>query len=478
MRLRRLALSCLLFLLAFCASPSGAAPPQPSNLRSDILYTTHGEFVQVSPMQPLTLDAHIQQFAYEPLGIEVAFVGSEVQGNQTVHFVKTMDVRSGHEMSRLTVTAPTGADTADFILLGWSLSGKYLLLCRFAPDPDNPTASTQDYLRWDLGANPPTVRPVDPAAHLPAGTQAIPGRGYAVTPSSRRGIAFKQYYHMFDADGKPGPEQSAYVFYDPDRNSYRLLPLPSGVNASSWTDDTHLHIRQNGVVERFDVMTGQVSPLGPAAEEKASAGSKAYPDLTLDVEHRLQEDFKGSGARLESCLLWIRRTPAGRLPLGVVAAGLTPDRDDPQAAWSPTGKQIAFLAHGDLYVTDLTPPTDLLPNEKMAVGLTLTCPEERQLAETNLKQIGLAMTQYAQDNDERYPPSEGVNEAIYPFLHTRDVFQVGGHPFVYLLPGGTDLRKMDSPATTEQGMIDLPCARVVLFADGHVKLFPKLQDAP
>ena len=83
--------------------------------------------------------------------------------------------------------------------------------------------------------------------------------------------------------------------------------------------------------------------------------------------------------------------------------------------------------------------------------------------------------QYAQDNDEHYPPSEGLNEAIYPFTHTRDVFQVGSHPFVYLLPGGTSLAKIDSPATTEQGMIDLPCARVVLFVDGHVKVFPKQQ---
>ena len=70
MRLRSFTLPCLLALL-----------PLPSHaLRPDILYTTRGEFVQVSPMRPLTLNAHIQQFAYEPLGVEAAFVGSEVQG--------------------------------------------------------------------------------------------------------------------------------------------------------------------------------------------------------------------------------------------------------------------------------------------------------------------------------------------------------------------------------------------------------------
>ena len=85
MCLRRLTPLCLLFLLVLCALPVSAAPTQPSNLRSDILYTSRGEFVQVSPMRPLTLNAHVEQFQYEPLGIEVAFVGSEVQGDQTTH---------------------------------------------------------------------------------------------------------------------------------------------------------------------------------------------------------------------------------------------------------------------------------------------------------------------------------------------------------------------------------------------------------
>ena len=98
--------------------------------------------------------------------------------------------------------------------------------------------------------------------------------------------------------------------------------------------------------------------------------------------------------------------------------------------------------------------------------------------ETNLKQIGLALTQYSQDFDEHYPPSEGINEAFYPYLHTRDVLQVGSHRFVYQLPGGISPAKIESPSETPQGMIDLPCARVMLFADGHVKSLPKPVIAP
>ena len=58
------------------------------------------------------------------------------------------------------------------------------------------------------------------------------------------------------------------------------------------------------------------------------------------------------------------------------------------------------------------------------------------------------------------------------------MFQVGSHRFVYQLPANTALAKIEVPAETPMGMIDLPCARVVLFVDGHVKTFPKQEAAP
>lgn len=85
--------SCLL-LLASALTAFADAPP-PTSLRPDVLYTHQGEFVQVKPMRPLTLNAHVEQFAYDPLGIEIASVGSEPQGENTLHFVKTVDVRTG-----------------------------------------------------------------------------------------------------------------------------------------------------------------------------------------------------------------------------------------------------------------------------------------------------------------------------------------------------------------------------------------------
>ena len=47
-------ISCLLPLV-FAAATFADAPP-PANLRPDILYTHQGEFIQVKPMRPLTLE--------------------------------------------------------------------------------------------------------------------------------------------------------------------------------------------------------------------------------------------------------------------------------------------------------------------------------------------------------------------------------------------------------------------------------------
>lgn len=476
MRPRRRLLTSVLPLLALFAFPALADQP-PNNLRPDILYTSKGEFLKVGPMRPLTLNAHVEQFEYDPLGIEAAIVGSETQGDQTVHFVKTIDVRNGHELNHLSITGPAGDGRSGFLLLGWSVSGKYLILQKFTPATQDTETSLGEYLRWDLGANPPALRPIDTETPLPQGAQAVPGGGIPIPSPSRRWIVFRQYFHMPDAEGKPGPQQTTYLLYDPEKDMFRTLALPPGSNTYSWTDRSHLRLRQGSESVRFNVVTGQISPLPAGPDTDAPAASKQYPDLTLDLEHRFLEDGRGSGSHLEACIVWIRRTPTGK-PLGAAAAGLTPSRDDPQAVWSPTGRQAAFVSNGDLCVSDLAAATELLPQEKTAVGLTLTCAEERSLAAERLKRIGLALVQYAQDNDEKYPSAAGVEEILYPYLKMRDVFSVGKNHWVYHPTPNLSLASIKSPADTVQGTIDLPCAHIVLFYDGHVKEFLKPDAAP
>ena len=491
MNLRRLALPSAFFAYAFlalaCLALPASADPlvRASNLRSDILYTHRGEFVQVSPMRPLTLNAHVEQFQYDPLGLEIALVGSEPQGENTVHFVKTVDVRTGHEISRFAVTSTLDDPMPSLFLLGWSASGKYLLLQEFSSDPRNPGQTVTEYLRWDLSSNPPALQALHPEALLP--TRIVPEPDPLYTPISpdKHWIVFQEVYYLPDANGTKS-QKRLYLLYDVEKNTFRSLDLPDGTDAYSWYDNGHLKMFGHHLSSQYDVITGQISLPPTTPDSTAPAVSQQYPDLSLDAEQRDLNDLKGNGGHVPSWIVWIRRTPFGKMPLGSAAAGVMPSRpqadapyeNDPQAAWSPTGKQVAFIANGDLCVSNLTTATDLLPHEKMAVGLKLTCQEEQQLAMSNLKQIGLALIQYTQDFDEHFPPTKDIEQTLAPYLKTSDVFSVGNAHWVYHGVGNASLASIDAPADTVEATMDLPCAHLVLFFDGHVKAFPKQETTP
>lgn len=97
----------------------------------------------------------------------------------------------------------------------------------------------------------------------------------------------------------------------------------------------------------------------------------------------------------------------------------------------------------------------------------------------NLKQIGLAMTEYTQDYDEKLPPMQSaaaVQKALFPYVKKADVFQQPQTHEPYLPNtslSGRSLASFDNPATMvvyyeagpgPDGM------RAVLFLDGHAKL--------
>lgn len=453
---RRFALP--LLLLGLLVLPAAADP------RPDILYTTRKEFVRVSPPRPLTLNAHIDKFAYDPLGLEVACAGSETQDGQTTYFVKTLDVRTGKELHRLTMTVPQYTDSR-LEMMGWTPSGKYLLLEQTQPKEADLGGSTTHLERWDLSADPPKLLPVNEAFPVPQGT-SISSISHFASPHGRR-VLLVGYYSL------EGSTHSAYQVYDAEQDTSRTLTLPQGTELLlRWTNDSHLLVQsgQNQERRRMDAVTGQLSPLNTEADDDPAA-SKQYPDLSLEMERRRQADTQGGGG-FDSRILWVRCAPRLKQPLSSVGAGLTMTDEDPQAVWSPGGKQVAFLTHGDLYITDLmpSPPGEHLIQEKQALGLPLTCPEERELAMNNLKKIGLGLIMYSQDHDEHYPAAAGVEEAIIPYIKDRTVFSVGAIHWAYHAPKDLSLAAMESPAETVMATTTLPCGQVTLMGDGHVKM--------
>jgi hypothetical protein len=89
----------------------------------------------------------------------------------------------------------------------------------------------------------------------------------------------------------------------------------------------------------------------------------------------------------------------------------------------------------------------------------------------NAWQMGLGILQWSQDNHEKMPPADGYHDEVYPYIKDESVFTSDVYPFNYELDGQSDA-DIQNPAATEMGDILLPCARGVLFADGHVKVFP------
>jgi prepilin-type processing-associated H-X9-DG protein len=194
-----------------------------------------------------------------------------------------------------------------------------------------------------------------------------------------------------------------------------------------------------------------------------------HPDWELEtLQHKL--DHGAHEQSVDATTIWIS-APERIKVLSHLAVGVSPGPAPPQASWSPQGDAVAYLAIGDLFVTDLV-RADATSREKLAAGEPLSCDEERSMATVNLKQLGLGLIQYIQDYDERLPPAGDVHDRIYPYVKDETMFSVGDSNFVYY-GNGQGLGSFDSPATFVIGAMDTPCAHNVLYLDGHVRSFLK-----
>ena len=100
----------------------------------------------------------------------------------------------------------------------------------------------------------------------------------------------------------------------------------------------------------------------------------------------------------------------------------------------------------------------------------------------NLRQLGLGLIQYTQDNNETLPPMQSASAAkaaLFPYIKSDSIFeQPPSHTF-YRPNASLSRRKLasfDSPASVVAYFETTPQAdglRAVLFLDGHVK---RLQD--
>ena len=462
------------------------------------IYLGQSEVLQAVPPRQLTLNAHVQQFHYQPGGDSIAYIRQDGEGEHLTQSIEFMDARQSNPDTRTLYRLPRHPerhqgdgkppDPYALDLYGWSGDGRYLLF-----DEWNINAIGLPFLKYfcaDLGSSPFTVYSV------PLPTKTLTGTDYsdpeiAWSPVHQR-VLFAQSPVQWDPKAAPLP--LAYTVYDPATRTLQPITVASGLDVQGWLDGGHLlAVRraggQGGAVTDFshDIGTGADVPLPKKGLKPPSPDSLLHygrgitsstnpklTDLRLEAQRQPLPDARAAVAA-EATAIWVRSSHVVKA-MSVLAVTVTPGQDDPQVEWSPDGESMAYIAHGDLFVSDLVkrPAT---PSEKVAAGEKLECKEERMVIASNLKQLGLGIIQYTQDNDEKFPSGTGWHDTIFPYIKNEDVFNFDGIGLVYHAPTNLSLAAMDSPADTVLATAELPCAHIVLYADGHVKAFNKTGNA-
>ncbi len=461
-------------LLAAAFAPARADTPARLP-QLNIIALGQGQILEAAPPRQLSLNAHVSDFAYQPRGLEIAYAGSDIDSDTTTQFVKLVGTRHGTLATLLTQSGPSdgkGDAVPSFDLVGWSADGCYLVVGQFGTVSTNSTGETIHGTRLtcvDVGVSPFQTRLIAPPAPLPPDASSTMTRGLW-SPSHTRLLLMQ----VVEAKSNPAGVYTT-ALYDFVHDRVDVLPIDTTSPAVGWADDTHLRLAntQSPLPHPlvFNVQTRKTEPLAtsPARPRPDPALSPTNPALTLDTQTQTLADTQHT-AQTQARVLWVRRT-RGPKPLSALALDVLPGKDDPQPQWAQTGQQVAYLSHSDLFVADLS-TRDATLKEKYFAGEPLSCPEERTLAMSELKNIGLAALQYSQDYDESFPPQANFNDTLAPYLPPDALLQIGSAKFVYHAPADLSLAKMDNPADTVLGTMALPCARVTLYADGHVKALP------
>ncbi|BDI28690.1 hypothetical protein CCAX7_007410 [Capsulimonas corticalis] len=470
-----------------CISPPPVRAAAPGSLGDGHgIYLGESKILDVESTRQLTLRENVLEYQFSPSGEKIAYVTSVDDHGDRYFAIKIVDTwRQDPEIKTL-VKMPIAKDAKDpedfpFLrMVGWAGDDRYLLFKRIELLLDHNMALTSVHLESrDLtmadGASDPTpVESIDTE-------QSQGSLEYAWASAHDQLLVDRVIFHW---DGKPSRRERSYYLYDPLTAKLRPLTVDPADVILGWVDGAHLLMVRTvkgakPAYRQYDLATGTASDASqPEWWDK-------FPDLHLDELHDLQpaSDPKDPSLVLAvvdhrlpaaqeldqapASTVWIQRDSAIKR-FSVLPLGVTPGYYKPQAQWSPTGKAVAFIAHGDLFLTTLVKrPANAW--EKLAVGETLNCDEEKQIATSNVKQIGLGIIQYSQDHDENYPSVTGFHDKIYPYIKSESVFSVGGHAFIYHAPANLSLASLDAPAELVIGEMDMPCARIVLYADGHVK---------
>lgn len=466
---------CLLIAVFFAAFATRAdAPSAPGEQR---LFVGAGRVLTIGEAKQLTFGAHVGQFLFQPGSLEAAYSGVQTDGETVTVFVRLMGLKHGETFPMLSwsATVREGVPHTAYSLGGWSGDGRYLMVQHAELGTATETAPARSEDVWecvDVGVSPFKVRRV-PLPDGDEGSTSMVDNG-AFSPSGR---LFALQGTRAGDDPRASP-LSVFV-YNLALGTVRRVPLPAGSYPQGWVDDGHLLLSRSQehklVLVARDIVTGRETPT--KAEPAALAPvPRAFPAVRLSLLP-LPVALSGPGAlgQARANALWLTiQGPKPHLPPVCLGVGLRAGAM--QGALAPDQSTAVWTEHGDLFAC-VFGERDASLRERYDAGDALSCDEERRIAESNVKQVGLSLLQYSQDYDEQYPPAGAFTEGVRPYLRDTRLLAVGSHEFAYAPPPDLSAGHLAAPAETVLGTLRLPCATVTLYADGSVHSLPPPEKA-
>ncbi|HEX5322778.1 MAG TPA: hypothetical protein VFW40_03250 [Capsulimonadaceae bacterium] len=439
----------------------------------------------------LTKNAHIIEFLCSPAGARVAYLSVIPATEAIAQSVAIADTESGD--SKVYYHTSGNPHEASCSLLGWSDDSAYFAFTTggMATDPSEPgrqvyidTAHVVDLVH---GSVADVTLPLDQMIP-PAGPNDPPQRfqgGYVWGAAWAPG--FQELALVAHTSTLDGPGDFAVCLYDAGHKTCRLLFEQNNfLRLDGWVDSSHLSYQSHDKRFIYDLATGKSSPSAARPRLASPAGSSSTDTTVfgpnkerLTLTQTLQPYTDQGQIDGAATSIWLTRTggPAKLskmlidtfLPSG---PGVNEDAQfTPNAGFDRENTyHVVYLSEGDLKVVDIL-PRGATPGEKLAAGEKLTCEEEIPIAENDAKQVGLGIIQYVQDHNETWPDSGNFHDDVYPYIKSDAVFSSpNGVAFHYIEPKSPKLADMEVPADTPLGEFDLPCEKVVLYSDGHVKV--------
>jgi prepilin-type processing-associated H-X9-DG protein len=509
-----------IILTVFCTllvSSAVFADPQPVFGDHNVIYLGEGKVFRAAQPRQLTLRARVQQFEFNPTGEKIAYTSIIHDHGARYYRVSYVDTWRSEPVEVVlikgdaTESAPPpnndDSDIKDLVLIdGWSADGRYLLIAEYKQFSADISQSSGREGQAANGYFETTLRLAD-VSKSPASLKTIGVFRTGRQSSDDQTVTFVDSAWSLDRTRILVAPESSFngasanliigndnpplpAIYNVVNGQTKKINVTSSMALYGWADDMHLSgsmaINQSGKRSFFDYdlktdLTKETFPtrawyqtikshLGYYYAAPQVVVTTHHPALVLEtIPHRLE--YAPKTAAVDANTVWVNDNMSKK-DLNLLAVAITPGKDDPKATWSPQGDAVAYIAHGDIFMTDLV-RDDANPREKLAVGESLNCDELTEIADANLKMIGFGFVEYTQDHDERFPKSsDNTKDLLAPYLQDPTLFAAGDSPFIYL-GTGQQLGLIESPSDQVLGTMDTPCSHNVLYCDGHVKSFPK-----